>query len=303
MTRTCLILLLGSTLAGAEPCHTVEGDRILAGDLARVIPAFAALPAARPLAHAPVAGVQRILKRSQLDRLAKQNGLSATGVGAVCFKRASEMLTPERVLEELHRALAEPEAAIELIDYSRRPVPNGTLQFSLRGLSSPSSSDPTQPVLWRGTVRSEGGRSVSVWARVRVSAPRRQVVALRDLSPGVLITRGDVSAVTVEAFPTGEKSLVDAEAVAGAVPRRRIRAGEAIRAAWLKRPHEVERGDLVRVEVLSGAARLLFEARAESTGRLGDAVWVRNPSSGQRFQARVEEKGKVVVRVGGRSSS
>jgi flagella basal body P-ring formation protein FlgA len=58
---------------------------------------------------------------------------------------------------------------------------------------------------------------------------------------------------------------------------------------------EVERGDSVTVEVRSGAARLAFDAKAESSGRAGDSVLVRNPENGHLFQARVEGKGKVLV--------
>ncbi len=60
-------------------------------------------------------------------------------------------------------------------------------------------------------------------------------------------------------------------------------------------PREVERGDQVSVEVRSGAAVLKFEAAAESGGKQGEVVAVRNPLSGARFEARVEAKGKVTV--------
>ena len=58
---------------------------------------------------------------------------------------------------------------------------------------------------------------------------------------------------------------------------------------------DVHRGERVSVEVTSGAALLRLRADAESAGRIGDAVLVRNPESGKLFQARVEGKGKVVV--------
>ncbi len=57
----------------------------------------------------------------------------------------------------------------------------------------------------------------------------------------------------------------------------------------------VDRGDRVEVEVQSGPARLSFEAHAETTGRAGDSILVRNPENGRLFQARVVGKGKVLV--------
>jgi flagellar basal body P-ring formation chaperone FlgA len=58
---------------------------------------------------------------------------------------------------------------------------------------------------------------------------------------------------------------------------------------------DIERGQRVSVEVTSGAARLRFDADAESSGRAGDTVLIHNPENGSLFQARVERKGKVVV--------
>lgn len=61
-------------------------------------------------------------------------------------------------------------------------------------------------------------------------------------------------------------------------------------------PPEVSRGDRVMVEVAVGAARLAFEAQAESSGHVAESIIVRNPESGKLFRARVEDKGKVSVR-------
>ena len=60
-------------------------------------------------------------------------------------------------------------------------------------------------------------------------------------------------------------------------------------------PREVERGQTVAVEVRSGAALLKLDAAAESGGKTGELVTVRNPGNGARFRARVTAKGKVTV--------
>jgi flagella basal body P-ring formation protein FlgA len=64
-------------------------------------------------------------------------------------------------------------------------------------------------------------------------------------------------------------------------------------------PPDVNRGDMVEVEVRSGAARLAFTGKAESTGHSGDLVVIRNLSSNKVFQARVEGKGKAFLDAGG----
>jgi hypothetical protein len=60
-------------------------------------------------------------------------------------------------------------------------------------------------------------------------------------------------------------------------------------------PPDIDRGDLVEVEVRSGAARLLLRARSESDGRTGETISLRNLSSNKIFQARVEGKGRALV--------
>jgi hypothetical protein len=61
-------------------------------------------------------------------------------------------------------------------------------------------------------------------------------------------------------------------------------------------PKEIERGDTVRVEVHSGGVLLAFDGAAETAGRMGDTVLIKNPDNGRRFQATVAQKGKVTIR-------
>ncbi len=60
-------------------------------------------------------------------------------------------------------------------------------------------------------------------------------------------------------------------------------------------PLAVHRGDRVQVKVSAGGVVLKFESEAESSGRPGDTVVIRNPENGNRFAARVEDQGKVTV--------
>ncbi len=92
-----------------------------------------------------------------------------------------------------------------------------------------------------------------------------------------------------------EPALQSGEAAAGRVPRRPIRAGAPVPAGILEAPNEVERGETVAVEVTSGAAQLSLKAKAETAGRKGDLVMLRNPDNGRRFQGRVEGQGKVTI--------
>jgi Chaperone for flagella basal body P-ring formation len=76
------------------------------------------------------------------------------------------------------------------------------------------------------------------------------------------------------------------------------RAGGLVRTAKAPAalaPVAVKRGDKVAVTVSSGSVVLRFESEAQSSGRPGDIVIVRNPENGNRFAARVEDQGKVTI--------
>lgn len=104
--------------------------------------------------------------------------------------------------------------------------------------------------------------------------------------------------------PRGEIDFLVPPRLAGNVPvilRGRIRYGDNhsfpcwARVKIAKPPREVERGDMVAVEVTSGGALVKFEARAESGGALGETVVLRNPATKICFSALVAGKGKVTL--------
>jgi hypothetical protein len=57
----------------------------------------------------------------------------------------------------------------------------------------------------------------------------------------------------------------------------------------------VERGDTVAVEATFGEARVAIEAKAESTGRVGDTIVLRREDNGRRLLARVTGKGRATI--------
>ena len=83
--------------------------------------------------------------------------------------------------------------------------------------------------------------------------------------------------------------------MAGKVSRRAIAAGAALRTEWLESAKVVLRGETVEVEAVHGGARLKLEGIAEASGAVGETIPIQNPVSKQRFPARVESKGKVIV--------
>ena len=155
-------------------------DHILAGDLASGLPgdggagsgnSSGARARTRRVAHFPrvrsahAGGTFRAFGGSQNQ--------------AFCVERPVAPLDPDRLLEAMKSTL--PQAHIDILDYSRQPAPPGELRVSAAGIARPGATDGA---LWTGSVRYAGNRRFLIWARVRVTAGVRRVVAMADLKPG-----------------------------------------------------------------------------------------------------------------------
>ncbi len=147
----------------AWSCTVVQGDRILAGQLAAEAPAFASLNPAIDIAPAPLAGARREVRPTELQQWAEQHriALPQPVPADVCFERATQTLSAEQLLPLLQAALGEADASIEIVDFNRNPLPLGTVEFERSGLASNG--------LWRGRLVYGENRSTPVWARVRVT--------------------------------------------------------------------------------------------------------------------------------------
>ncbi|MCS6953074.1 MAG: flagellar basal body P-ring formation chaperone FlgA [Bryobacterales bacterium] len=278
-------------------CVAVDGERLRAADVARVVPAFAAAPPEAELGYAPAPGTRRWVRSSELARWAARFGLTLSETAPVCFERRMERLRAEQVRAALMGSLGAQAVRLEVIEWSRQPVPPGVLEFPSSGLLRPPASAPGAAVLWKGWVRYGSGRRFPVWARVRILAKSPRVVAAESLKAGEVIRPEQVRLEEREGFPEAGGWFTSVEEVAGRRLLRSVPAGAPLGRGMLGEATEVARGELVRVEAAAGAARVVLEARAESDGARGQVVRVRNPATGKVFRARVEGPGRVATPV------
>lgn len=281
--------------AQAPPCIAVQDDLILARDLAAAIPAFRAIPPETLLGNTPPPGSQRTLHPPELLSLAQRYGVQIDGNSSACFERAMAPLDRSRIREAMLAALQIPDAQIELAETSRYAVPRGRIEFPLERLGSPASPDQRAPVLWRGDVIYGQDRRFAIWARVRILARRSEVVAAENLRAGRVIEPSQLRVTAVEGFPAPPKQQISMDQIVGMAPLRPIAAGTVLRPELVIRPNDVSRGELIEVEVRSGAARLVLTARAESGGHNGETIAVRNLESNKIFAAQIAGRGKAVV--------
>ena len=263
-------------------------DHITAGLLASAFPGLTAVAPETPLGFAPAPGVVRLLHGSELRLIAERMGVDPPAAAEICVTRPVASLDPARLLAAMQRQL--PAAAIEILDYSRQPAPEGELEFPLAGLRQVTGGG-----FWSGSIGYAGNRRFLVWAKVKILVTSTRVAAAVPLTAAHPIDAGDLRLETSQEFPDTRTFVSSIEGAAGRVLRRPVAAGTVLRAQWLEAPADVVRGETVKVEVWNGGAHLELDAQAEASGSAGDTIAVRNPISNKRFQARVEGKGRVSV--------
>jgi flagella basal body P-ring formation protein FlgA len=287
MILRILFLWLLALAPASGQCIPVSGSRILAQDMALGIPAFARISAELALGYAPAPGARRTYGAAELARLARRYGLALEPGVEACFVRPLETLTRERVAAALRAAL--PAARIQVIECGRQPVPPGELRFPVSGLQADPAS--ISPLLWRGVVYAPGQSDFPVWAKVRITVTGERVTAREPLAVGRPISRDQLSVESIE----GPPGLPDVSQIVGRAPRRLIPAGITVERQWLEDPLDVLRGERVRVEIRSGLARVVLEGQAQSSGRRGEVIGVRNPSNGKILHATIADRGHLIL--------
>jgi flagella basal body P-ring formation protein FlgA len=272
-------------------CQLIRSDRILARDVAAVVPAFAQVPADFPLGYVMTSGEPRILRGVDLQRIAKNQRFELDQLPDVCFARETFVPKVEQIRETMLAELKIVDAKIEFLSWSQHPAPTGELVFPLSGLQPSAQSD----ALWRGYVRYGAGLKFPVWAKVRVTATTTRAVATANIQPGKPILASQVRLENCEDSPLDETVARNLEDVVGLVAKSSVHAGSPIRKAQIERPPDVARGDSVMVQVFVGGAYLKLEGRAETNGVTGSTILVRNLSSGKDFRAQVTGKGQAQI--------
>jgi flagella basal body P-ring formation protein FlgA len=289
-----LILFVAATVLCAD-CLPVDGDRILARDVAVRIPEFAKLAGDEVIGLAPLPTVRRVMSGGELARVGRKFGIEIASPADVCFELPTEVLTSSKVLDHIRAAVAMEGVEIAVIEFSRYPVPLGVLSFPRSGLNVHPLLTDKSVVFWRGKVTYAGTKSFSVWARVRMGIQRERLVASETIRSGAVITERQVRMEQVRLFPFLEQSGVSVGEVVGQVARRTIAAGQPVMTASLGPPTQVTRGTEVSVMVKSAGAQLSLPALAESSGAVGETVSLKNPVNGRTFRGVVEGKNRVLV--------
>jgi flagella basal body P-ring formation protein FlgA len=273
-------------LACVAACLSVQSDRITAGDVARAVPAFRALPSGKVLSYAPLPGHSRVFPEAELrQRVPDAQDLPAS----VCFEWPMRVL-PEQEMREAMLAVLPQGASVKILDAAKHLVPPGPVEFPLTALRSG---------MWKGRVVWAPGRFSDVWAKVAVEASYARVVAVTAIRSGQRITGSDVRLEAGRGEPVLPGAASDPDRVIGCLARRLVPPGAPVPAASLDCAVAVGRGDPVHVRIVTGNMAIAFDGVSEGRAGVGDLVPVRNPHTKRVIHARVQSRGAAVAELGG----
>jgi flagella basal body P-ring formation protein FlgA len=296
--RTVAIFAAVAGLAPAA-CIGVPSSNILARDLATTVPLLRALDPGTIISFAPFPGTVRVLSSHDVVLTARRYGLAFPAgetAPTVCVERIVRALSPEEVRAALLLALDAADVRLEVLAFSKQPLPPGRLEFPRAGLNRPPGNDPAAAVFWRGQLIYDDKRSLVVWAKVRISVDHEILIATQTIPKGAVIRTDQVATARIRQFPSIEPAGGPPLVAAGKVARRTLPAGQPIVAGELDDLEDVLRGDTVHVQAIDGGASIRFDATAQSSGKKGEIIVIHNPSSGRNFRALIEGREKVLVR-------
>lgn len=285
-------------LGVASACTAVEGERILARDLVREVPPLASVEPGTDLGPSPLPGVRRVLSRAQLLRLTSTHGTVAAGLpDSICVERLLVQLEPAAVENALRKSARElfpsQEVRLELLDYSRYRLSPGTLRFQRQGVLGGSGNALDAALLWRGSLRTEAGRSIPIWARAKVLLQRACWRAKDSLAAGTQPAEDQFEREDLWVNPF----LMAADCVDPSQKevrlRRSVRQGQLLTRSDLTAAPPVRRGDKVQATLNVASAKLSVDAVAEMDGLPGQSVFVKR--EGRRLRARVVSAGAVEI--------
>lgn len=142
-------------------------------------------------------------------------------------------------------------------------------------------------------VRDAAGETREVRGSVDVSIQVPVVVSARNMPAGAIVSRQDI-AVRMREYTSGSDSVLHTvEEALGKRARWQLTGGVPIRREFMEDPAALRRDDAVTIVAESGPVRITGKGISLQAAGIGDAVMVRNASTGKEMTGRLLE-GRVV---------
>lgn len=132
--------------------------------------------------------------------------------------------------------------------------------------------------------------------RVEVSLMLPVWVMAQSMPAGHLLVEGSLMEKIIDVSRLQRSFIASNEPLLGAKSRRQLKMGQLVSDIDLQQHWTVRRGEEVLITAVQGEFSASTRAEALNNGMVGDAIKVRNRSSGKEVQAWVTGKGEVETR-------
>lgn len=151
--------------------------------------------------------------------------------------------------------------------------------------------NPTEEGLGRRVFRIEavanGKPQKTIEVVADIAAMIDAVVATRFLKPEELIDTGDLKTVGMRVHQINHPFITDQDEVIGKSASRLLPPDTPFRAAFVKLPLVIKKGDRVLIEARRGGLSIRAYGVTKSSGQIGQTVMVTNLDSGRELRAKV----------------
>jgi flagella basal body P-ring formation protein FlgA len=288
--------------------NSVEGERIVLGDIATVAPDSpedqkqADILATVDLGQAPGPGRRITLRRQIIEQRLTSSGVPLsevrfsvppevvlTGAG----QSSGESQVRQIVLDYLAKTEPYVSGRTELISLtSANPpvLPNGRVEYRFVPLPSSNPGFLTGTVFF--TVNGKEEARLRITAQIDLKMP--SLVAARDLPRGQILSEEDLSESLVS-YSQSKGSIKETSQAVGQTLRVSLRAGAPVRDRDLVKTSMVKKGEIVTIIAQSGGLKVTALGQAKQDGALGQTISVVNQDSKKTIAAKVIAPGMVEV--------
>ena len=272
----------------------VHGDHVLLGDLFD----NAGAHAGDEVASSPPPGSTLTLGASWLATTAAQHGLvwqAPSPLTTVHVERAAIAVETPEIAQRVTAALglSGKEQTVVLDTSVKLYAPEGmAAKIGIEHLNF-----DRQTGRFTAEVRVPADDAAATPAKIsgRVQTMVAVVVPTRNLNPGDLIAKSDLSTVWIRAELAPSNGVEDASALVGRTPRRPLRIDMPLRPNDAEVPVVVKRNDLVLMVMQQPGMSLTAQGKALEDGGTGSTIRVTNLQSNRIIQAIVTGAGEVAV--------
>lgn len=220
------------------------------------------------------------------------------GIDLHAFANPGQSITPQRLENELRKYVSQrfgwkPENfELRVLSAPTAMVPAGTLQ--LRVLRAPTQLMPgVQFFQMSAEVAGKEESNFSVRGEIKVFED--VVLASRPLAFQELINADAVRLERRELTSALTRPFVRLNDVVGKQATRAIAANEILSQSMVDRPMVLRRGSAITMIYETAGLRVEAPGLAEESGKTGDFILVKNPSSGKSLRGKVVDERTVLV--------